>query len=197
MDNRDLLIPALDIGTETFQPIALDPTILPSSWESVGLPIRSNMMNNCWSCPNRPAFPNYNAGFNQWGLGYMYYGGVTKWRNNLGTFNSASPVKTSTAKPSWMLAADFVIRFDAGAGMVWGDPSIIANSGFAYLPAHKTKAARPAGGNEVFIDGSARWVKAKEMYFLHSWSPGTRELYFYQDDLGMLEVARNSLSKIP
>jgi len=63
------------------------------------------------------------------------------------------------------------------------------------MPAHKdANPARPAGGNEVFIDGSARWVKLKEMLFVHSWSV-TRELYIYQDNLGDLESQRSSLKR--
>jgi len=54
----------------------------------------------------------------------------------------------------------------------------------------------PPGGNELFIDGSARWVKAKEMMrFIHSWSVNY-ELYFYQDDLGALEPQRASLKTV-
>lgn len=65
------------------------------------------------------------------------------------------------------------------------------------LTAHKSVGdGIPAGGNEVFIDGSARWVKANEMRFIHSWNPGARELYFIQDDLGALELQRNNLKKI-
>ena len=37
--------------------------------------------------------------------------------------------------------------------------------------------------NEVLIDGSGRWVKVADMRYIHSWSPGSRELYFYQDNL--------------
>jgi hypothetical protein len=55
----------------------------------------------------------------------------------------------------------------------------------------------PSGANEVFIDGSARWVKAKGMLrFIHSWAV-SRELYFYQDDLGALEPLRAQLKTVP
>jgi hypothetical protein len=95
-----------------------------------------------------------------------------------------------------MLAADLVARPD---GANWG--------GFApptwgpawqYLPAHKdTFSMAPPGANEVFIDGSARWIKAKQMLrFIHSWSAG-RELYFWQDDLGALEPQRAALKTVP
>lgn len=183
LDNRDVLIPAY----QNNQPIALDPNIHVEAWATVGLNIRSNAFNDIWTCPNRAGLPAYNATYNQWGLGYMYFGGITTWNNNVRSVPSRSPIKTAISKPTWMLAADFVIRFDVGSGMVWGDPSQVPPSGFTALPAHKARNGRPAGGNEVFIDGSARWVKAQEMYFLHSWSPASRELYFFQEDLGDLD----------
>ena len=83
---------------------------------------------------------------------------------------SACPVKTATSKPGWLLAADLVVRPDAanrggfteagGWGPAWQN-----------LPAHKNAgSALPAGGNDVFIDGSVRWVKAKgAMMFSRSW----------------------------
>jgi prepilin-type N-terminal cleavage/methylation domain-containing protein len=192
MDNQDVLIPALG----NVQPIGLDPSVQVSAWASVGLNITTNTSKgrHIWCCPNRRGFPAYNPPYNQWGLGYMYYGGINKWYNDLRPSGvpSCSPIKTSTSKPSWMLAADFVIKFDG----VWGRSSEEPPSGFTDLPAHQPGTALPAGGSEVFMDGSSKWVKAKDMLFIHSWNVGARELYFIQDDLGDLEPIRKNLKHI-
>ena len=91
-----------------------------------------------------------------------------------------------------MLAADFVIKFDG----VWGRASEQPPSGFTDLPAHRAPSGLPDGGAELFVDGSSRWIKARDMMFIHSWAPNSRELYFWQDDLGQLEPARNNLKRI-
>lgn len=190
-DNDDRFLKALEIFRGVFQPIALDPWVMPAAWASVGLPIQSNLNNNIWSCPNRRGLPAYNPPYNQWGIGYQYYGGVTNWMNDLrpAGIPAPSPVKASTARPTWMLAADFIIRFDG----VWGRSSEVPPSGFVDLPAHKARTGLPDGGNEVFVDGSARWVRAREMFYLHSWNVATRQLYFFQEDLG--EFDRLNLRK--
>src|ERR1035437_1689677 len=200
LDNRDVLI-----GTLNTQPNALELDPQENVWASLGLTIYTNKTSNhIWTCPNRSGLPNYYAavagGSSEWGIGYQYYGGIKTWVNDKGSFPSASPVKLNASKPSWMLAADMVIRFNDGGsiGWTWGNPVAASDGpGFQNLPAHRRRDGLPAGGNEVFIDGSARWVKASDMRYIHGWNGGTRQCYFYQDDLGALETNRASLTKIP
>jgi prepilin-type N-terminal cleavage/methylation domain-containing protein len=195
-ENADRLIAALDLGGLSFQPIALDNNVQVASWASIGLKL-DTAGPTIWSCPNRPNLPAYNPAFNQWGIGYQYYGGVSKWVNNLGTFDSGSPIKFTTAKPQWMLAADLVVMLNFAG---WNDTTAVPPSGFTDLPAHKTRDGKlPAGANEVFIDGSAKWYRSKDLMFIHSFNgaTGSRRLYFYQADLGPLEVRRAQLIHAP
>jgi hypothetical protein len=68
--------------------------------------------------------------------------------------------------------------------MMWTDPQDRPPSGFMNLPAHRKGNNTTAGGNEVFMDGSARWVNFRDMLYIHGWHGTSRRLYFYQDDLG-------------
>jgi prepilin-type N-terminal cleavage/methylation domain-containing protein len=194
LDNQDVLI-----GTLKAQPNDLQVNLQDNVWQSLGLTLQTNTTSNAiWTCPNRPGLPNYYAtdlpGVSEWGIGYQYYGGIKTWVNDQGSFPSASPVKLNASKPSWMLAADMVMKYDG----TWGTGAAIAGlPGFSYLPPHRRRDGLPAGGNEVFIDGSARWVKASDMRYIHGWNGGTRQCYFYQDDLGDLESKRACLTKIP
>jgi len=137
-----------------------------------------------WTCPNRPSLPALSGG--TWAMGYAYFGGVTNWFLSSGTkIPSASPIKTSSARPVWMLASDLVLRLATTAGPIaWGDSQALPNSGFANLPAHRAGSV-PAGGNEVFADGSVAWIKASQMYNYYTYAgAGGRFFYFYQSDLG-------------
>jgi type II secretory pathway pseudopilin PulG len=162
-------------------------------WAKYGMPLdntNSQGKNSCWTCPNRPGFPVWSlngVGANAYILGYQYWGGITRWVNNLGTFNNvASPVKTTTSKPGWVLVADLVMEANGS----W--------SPLQSLPAHKNKDL-PAGANEVFADGSGGWIKAsKTLMWIDSRASGSgQHLYIYQDDLGALEPSRGSLTKCP
>ena len=192
-DNDDSLLVA---GAGGVQPIQLDTANL-DNVKSMGLIVNQSGAVNAWSCPNRPGLAAFNPGSGQWTLGYQYYGGIKKWFNSLrpGGVDSASPIKTTLSKPGWVIAADLIIKFDG----LWSDnANQPAPSGFSNLPAHKGAGALPEGGNEVFADGSGRWVKAKGMMFLHSWNVATRELYIFQDDVGpALEPFKAQLTKIP
>lgn len=158
-----------------------------SIWTGVGASVMQTNGSSVWDCPNRPGFPKLSG--SQIVTAYQYYGGITNWINNQGSHPSASPIKVSSSKASWMLAADVVAQPN---GTDWYQPGVDAPdsaSGWSYLPAHKESGMIPAGGNEVFADGSARWIKAKGvMMFLHSWAdpsdPSPRRLFFYQEDLG-------------
>ena len=207
-DNEDL-VPRAFVNAAgpppIYQPMALK-AAQQDALKSVGLEVTTNLasIGSIWTCPNRPGLPAYNDTYHQVGIGYQYYGGVDNWHiTAVGSVNfpSCSPIKTTTAKSSWMLAADMVCRFDLGSGWTWGDGVPASQGpGFQHLPAHRKRNGLPAeGGNEVFTDGSARWVKAREMYFLNTWLDGSRELYFYQDDLGELDRSGlvKCLKKIP
>jgi hypothetical protein len=130
-------------------------------------------------------------------LGYTYYGGIKVWKTKFGEKKSRSPVKTATSKPGWMLASDAVIEIQKG-GWTWSPKGEPPPSGFSNLPAHRARNGLPEGGNEVFIDGHAEWIAASDMYSIHSWSPTARRLYFWQQDLGELQVfaAANKLDRV-
>ncbi|MHC1769028.1 MAG: hypothetical protein AB9869_32885 [Verrucomicrobiia bacterium] len=122
-----------------------------------------------------------------------YYGGITNWMNPAGTFPSRSPVKASQAQPAWVLAADANMKIDRK----WGGGR---DTAFKNMPPHRrAKGGAPEGGNQLFMDGSARWIKFDRMLFIHSWSTdGTRDAYFYQEDLGeRLEGKRAQLVPKP
>ncbi len=149
--------------------------------ESVGLIIHSNSSSGqIWTCPNRPTFPQFEREFDQWVIGFQYFGGIPTWINPAGSFPSRSPIKASQAQPGWVLAADAVMKIDRK----WGSGR---DSAFKNMPPHKNSGGGgvPAGGNQLFMDGSVRWYKFQEMLFLHSWAAdGTRDSYIYQEDIG-------------
>jgi len=93
-----------------------------------------------------------------------------------------------------MLASDLVIKLNTAT--LWSDPAAAANGGTVSLPAHK-KGTLPAGGNEVFADGSVSWNKAETMYNFYSANGGTRNFYFHQDDLGSFPIPLANLPKFP
>jgi len=150
----------------------------------------SNKINSVWNCADRPKiYPLYEAEFDQWVIGYQYLGGIQYWNNPLGIFPSYSPVKLSTSQPHWVLAADCVMKIDGA----WGNnPRGI----FEKVPPHLGGRSKvPVGGNQLYIDGSAEWIQAQKMYFLHSWSTGGRDSYIYQkpiDFVGAWATAFNS-----
>jgi len=161
--------------------VALDPpeaTNIPSA----GLIVGSNYTSTVWNCPSRPAkYPVWEAAFSQWVIGYQYFGNIPVWMNPAGSFTLPNPfTKMSRAKPYFALAADLVIKTGADP---WGSFSDSRDADiFTGAPPHPSGGSKfPAGSNQVFADGSARWIKAADLRFLHSWNPGGRACFFYQE----------------
>ncbi len=149
-----------------------------------------------WNCPDRVGLPTpglpssvgtgYGSGMQTY-IGYAYFGGVTTWRFPTppgGSHTSYSPVKLASAKSSWALGADANFK----VGTQWAGPLSKTAAGGAYqfeygnIPPHPTKNT-PAGGNEVFADGSAKWCKFGDMYRFNSYPSaiGQLDAYWYQD----------------
>jgi type II secretory pathway pseudopilin PulG len=142
----------------------------------VGLSFSDSNSASLWSCPGRSGYPLYDPHYSQWTIGYQYFGGIFNWKNPYGTMPSYSPVKLSQSRAHWTLAADTIIR----AGGVWSGPSR-DDAALAMVPTHcNDDSIVPQGGNQVFVDGSAQWIRFEQMHFLHSWST-LRPAYFYQD----------------
>ncbi|HEY5911711.1 MAG TPA: prepilin-type N-terminal cleavage/methylation domain-containing protein [Verrucomicrobiae bacterium] len=185
-DNGDKVVLARVIpGTSDFVQIALNPPEAAAA-ATVGLLVQTN---NVWTCPNRPGFPTYEAEYPQWNIGYQYFGGITNWHNDSYTGPSCSPSKLGSSKPTWVLAADCVMKILG----TWG--GVDRDIAYANMPQHLGPASkRPVGGNQLFIDGSARWIRSDRMYFLHSWTAGSsRAGYFYQDESDFPPALRAAL----
>jgi hypothetical protein len=107
-------------------------------------------------------------------IGYQYFGGVTSWANPAGTFPSRSPTNIFQAQPHWTLAADVTMKVNG----VWGGQEPGLNTYIDAPQHHSADSLVPQGGNQVFMDGSARWIPFERMYFLTSWSTPSRLAYF-------------------
>jgi prepilin-type N-terminal cleavage/methylation domain-containing protein len=180
-ENSERVLVARDKNVQ----VALNNVDVPSA-NLAGLTVRSNHSSSIWNCPDRPPrLPIYEPQFAepQWVIGYQYFGGIDNWRNpefQGGVGRSYSPIKLSSSEPHWTLAADIIMKLSPTWTAVPGRDELL----FEGVPPHKGGGRKPAGGNHIFIDGSARWEQANKMHFFHCWSPGRnsgRDAYFYQD----------------
>lgn len=206
-DNHDTVVPLRIDGNGSEVPCALNLTQV-ESMKSSSLQLTTNGP-SIWCCPGRPDSigklpyfdpdvpppgPDLPAG--QWVLGYEYTGGMTNWETDAGEFPSYSPIRLASSKPHWVLAADEMVRDqDTGWGGVQGTPLYAWDD----TPPHRGSGAKPAGGNEVFVDGSARWVQYKNLYFFHHYqgATGVRQFFWYQEPTDFspeLTAALSSLS---
>jgi prepilin-type N-terminal cleavage/methylation domain-containing protein/prepilin-type processing-associated H-X9-DG protein len=192
-DFADTLFAPLQ-GTKEFNQLGLSMTMLPTL-KGYGMMLKTNSstQNNIWSCPKRgflpredPVTPGIIA------IGYQYFGGVNYWKNSAGTFdNPPSPVKLASSKPRWCLASEANARFlvpnpgwpadDLG----WGADGYVAGEPVR-VPHPVNRGKHPLGGNVLFVDGSANWVKFERMYFMSTWDVALARIFAYQEDWGDL-----------
>ena len=148
--------------------------------KSVNLdPTRTNSP-SIWCCPEyNNGLPGYSSSTTppQWQIGYQYLGGVTNWANLQGSFGSLSPVKMSTAKPGWVLAAEDIVYLADNTPPAWQKIHIRHGTQF------------PDGGNELTVDGSVHWIKVENMYEITTYKTSARLWYFFQDDLSSIPAA--------
>jgi prepilin-type N-terminal cleavage/methylation domain-containing protein len=204
-DNNDTYAPAaLNAGWGRQNPIELDATLLASASQlgfrtnSINFSLGHSVQPTIWTCPNRPTLPAPDRWPNPqtWAMGYQYYGGITNWYSTGGTVPSGSPMKSSSAKPTWMLAADLVIDFATPPQHQWSLANQPPSSGWTSLPAHKKAGDAPAGANELFVDGSASWIRPEQMRCYYNGGSG-RYFFFYQQDLGRAQSQANNFSQFP
>ena len=53
----------------------------------------------------------------------------------------------------------------------------------------------PDGGNILFVDGSANWVKFVNMFFMNSFDVGVARIFAYQENWGSLTAAELNMMK--
>jgi prepilin-type N-terminal cleavage/methylation domain-containing protein len=183
-DANDKVVEARSDGARvnpTFVQLAVNPPEAALA-KAVGLIVGSNTTSSIWQCPGRPpGLPIYEPDFPQWVIGYQYFGGISEWINDYGrVIPSYSPVKLASARPHWALAADPVMRDGLNGRWGYWTPGRDTDL-WKGIPPHRGRGGPPEGANHVFVDGSGQWIRARNLYRFHSWSPASRVCYFYQD----------------
>jgi len=186
-DFGDLVVPAKPVNnaaptTPPFVQFAIFAAYT-NSIKAMGIPFTTNGA-SVWSCPNIPGLPFPDPDNSQWVIGYQYFGGITQWTpgGQTGVIpGTHSPVKLGQSKPYWCLAADLVAKINGSWGGVDTDLPQGCWAACKFIPQHHTGShPYPAGGNEVFADGSASWCKVQTMYQFTTWGTG-RNFWFHQD----------------
>ena len=148
--------------------------------KSVNLDPTKTNVPSIWVCPEENnGLPSYNSAPTppQWQIGYQYLGGVTNWANTQGKFTALSPVKLSTSKPAWVLAAEDIVYLVDNSPPMWEQVHLRRGKQF------------PDGGNQLTVDGSVHWLKVESMYEITTYKTSARLWYFYQDDLSSIPPA--------
>ena len=194
-DNQDRVFPCLS-GNQLGLLLDMLPTL--KGYYGFDLKTKSSEENNIWSCPTRKYLPRA-ANATIMGIGYQYFGGLTTWKNDNGTINNApSPDKLGNAKPNWCLAAEANLKYVSpgnSAGQIgWGYDGFVTGQ-TARVRHPRSGKPSPDGGNVLLADGSVRWVKFENMYFMNNTGSSKARVFAYQEDWGNLTPAQINAMK--
>jgi len=186
-DNLDYVIPAKPVNndnppTPPFVQFAIN-AVNTNAVKSAGVPLQTNSP-SVWCCPNIPGLPYPDPNNDQWVIGCQYFGGISEWSPNddLGLIpGTHSPVQLAKSQPYWCLAADLVAKINGTWGGIDTDLPAGCQASCKYIPQHKAgNHPYPEGGNEVFVDGSAKFCQVQTMYQFTTWGASSRQFWFYQ-----------------
>jgi prepilin-type N-terminal cleavage/methylation domain-containing protein len=204
-DNHDFVVPGK--GTPMVQLAMTAPG--QAAVQQLGLSLTNGP--NIWTCPDRPPLPvngptvplpSYDPAGNQYLLGYQYFGGSTvvapaqpwMWTSGAAgtSFQFHSPIKLANSMSYWAMGADAINNYNKNGNWLGQKDGNEPNLNFtAYIPPHM-KGGKPAGGNEVFADGSGRWCQWLTMSEFSDW--GNSYLFWYQDSS---DFEATLLAKLP
>ncbi|MBX2850647.1 MAG: type II secretion system GspH family protein [Phycisphaeraceae bacterium] len=186
VDHKQAFLPPRNTGSvaqPVYVPLAISYPEL-EEMRSYGL------IDELWTDPGRDFTPIEQDSFQQLVTGYFYLAGVDKWRNVVAPnyHDSLSPVTVDDATVGRAMVACTNVRI----GGTFGDATGSNGVAFEGIPSHGGSGDAensPLGTNHVFGDGSGSWIPWSDDYRkLHTWSTdGTRDLFWYQEDLGQFE----------
>src|SRR5215469_10936571 len=198
-ENNDYVI-AVRTQSGCGVPNALNP-IDATNTDSFQMSVVSTNGPSCWACPNREKnLPGYDTTYNQYIIGYCYFGGIANWYpspggnpNTTSFVPGHSPVRLTRSKPYWTFAADADIKVSEGGGTVgWASQAISTTDPrywiYGTIPPHGPRgpSINVQGGNESFVDGSARWCNFRTMLHFTTWPSAlgpAAYVYWYQDPM--------------
>ena len=158
--------------------------------------LMGDMINNVrqpgklWDCPSRTGFESQWYNPSSLLVEYCYYGGIERWTNPFGNFESRSPVNINYTQGAWVLITDTTMK----VGGVWGG----GGKWFADQPSHKAdygRAAFPAGHNQGYVDGSVQWIDFDDLIFVTSWGGFDRAVFMAQTDLGEYDPPAGAMAE--
>ena len=179
-NSKRLIIPSTHTGAGYASTVGLDEDDR-KEFEDYGFEIAM------WKCPGREFEPDFNPTNGRLNHSYQYYGGVKIWRGSWGEVESEGPVTLDDMVRGVAVISDATLQ-SAPPSWVPDPASVASNAFFADVQPHgRNEDWSPTGSNHAFGDGSGEWITADRLMPIHTWSPATRQLYWYQEDLGEAE----------